>query len=262
MVESVRSATTFSASQPSPDTHHIIKDDYQMITLYTFGPAFGLSDPSPFVTKAEMLLKLAGLPYRTNAKGFNKAPKGKLPYIEDDGVIVADTTFIRWHIEKKYGYDFDQGLSPEERGIAWSVEKLLEDNLYWTMLRWRWLDDTNFARGKAMFFKKIPWPARPIIEKMVRRMIRKNLHAHGMGRHTIDEQLAIASKSLASLSAILGKKPYLMGEKPCSADATLFSFLAGGLCPHFESPIRTAAESYPNLVGYVERLRLHYFPKD
>jgi hypothetical protein len=28
-----------------------------MITLYAFGPAFGLPDPSPFVTKAEVLLK-------------------------------------------------------------------------------------------------------------------------------------------------------------------------------------------------------------
>ena len=38
-----------------------------MITLYTFGPAFGLPDPSPFVMKAEVLLKMAGLPYRTDA---------------------------------------------------------------------------------------------------------------------------------------------------------------------------------------------------
>jgi hypothetical protein len=34
-----------------------------MITLKGFGPAFGLPDPSPFVTKVEMLLKMAGLPY-------------------------------------------------------------------------------------------------------------------------------------------------------------------------------------------------------
>ena len=34
-----------------------------MIKLYTFGNFFGLPDPSPFVMKAEMLLKLAGLPY-------------------------------------------------------------------------------------------------------------------------------------------------------------------------------------------------------
>ena len=31
-----------------------------MITLYTFGPKFGLPDPSPFCMKALVLLKMAG----------------------------------------------------------------------------------------------------------------------------------------------------------------------------------------------------------
>ena len=37
-----------------------------------------------------LLLKFAGLPYREDRNGFAKAPKGKLPYIDDDGEIVAD----------------------------------------------------------------------------------------------------------------------------------------------------------------------------
>ena len=89
-----------------------------MITLEGFGPAFGLPDPSPFVTKAEMLLKMAGLPYAVDTGGFNKAPKGKLPYIIDNGEIIADSTFIRWHIEREYNIDFDRGLSAEQREIA------------------------------------------------------------------------------------------------------------------------------------------------
>lgn len=230
-----------------------------MITLYTFGPAFGLPDPSPFVTKAHMLLKLAGLPYRTDPTGFRKAPKGKLPYIDDAGTIVADSTFIRWHIEKKYGVDFDSELSPEQRGIAWAAEKLMEDSLYWAVLQSRWLDDANFARGPAMFFRAIPWPARPAIEALVRRKIRQSLHAQGMGRHTADEQLLLTSKTIESLSAILGDKPYLIGAKPCAADATFFAFIAGALCAYFETPLRTVAEGYPNLVGYVDRMRAIYF---
>ena len=47
-----------------------------MLTLYAFGPGFGLPDPSPFVTKAEVLLKMAGHPYRKDTTGFRKAPKG------------------------------------------------------------------------------------------------------------------------------------------------------------------------------------------
>jgi Glutathione S-transferase N-terminal domain len=63
-----------------------------MITLFKFGPKFGLPDPSPFVTKVEFLLKFAGLPYECNLSGFRGAPKGKLPYIRDDNVFIADST--------------------------------------------------------------------------------------------------------------------------------------------------------------------------
>jgi hypothetical protein len=45
-----------------------------VITLHTFGPGFGLPDPSPLVMKSETLLKMAGLPYRVDPKGFSKAP--------------------------------------------------------------------------------------------------------------------------------------------------------------------------------------------
>src|SRR5215467_2264031 len=105
-----------------------------MITLYNFGPAFGLPDPSPFVTKAEVLLKMANVPYRTDGTGFRKAPKGKVPYIDDDGEIIPDSTFIRWHLEKKYGVDFDRGFSPEQRATAWAFEKMAEDHLYWALV--------------------------------------------------------------------------------------------------------------------------------
>jgi glutathione S-transferase len=60
-----------------------------MITLYTFGPFFGLPDGSPFVTKTMLLLKFAGLDYRDDRGGYRKAPKGKLPFIDDDGAALA-----------------------------------------------------------------------------------------------------------------------------------------------------------------------------
>jgi len=84
-----------------------------MITLYTFGPYFGLPDPSPFVMKAEMLLKLSNREYQTNTRGFPRAPKGKLPYIEDGGTIIADSTLIRMHLERRHAVDFDRGR-PED----------------------------------------------------------------------------------------------------------------------------------------------------
>ena len=66
-----------------------------MITLYTFGPLLGLPDGSPFVTKAMLLLKMAGLDYREDRNGYLKAPKGKLPYIDDDGEKYREEIWFR-----------------------------------------------------------------------------------------------------------------------------------------------------------------------
>ena len=164
-----------------------------MITLYAFGPGFGLPDPSPFVTKADVLLKMADVPYRPDTTGFKKAPKGKLPYIDDDGAVIADSTFIRMHLERKYSIDFDAGLSPSERGVAWAFEKMCEDHLYWTVLHARWMIDANFDAGPRRFFDAAPAPIRPLIAAMVRRQVRRDLRGHGMGRHTEEEiaQLAV-----------------------------------------------------------------------
>jgi glutathione S-transferase len=231
-----------------------------MITLYVFGPAFGLPDPSPFVTKAETLLKMANLPYRVDTRGFRRAPKGKLPYIDDGSQIVADSTFIRWHIEKKYRIDFDRGLTPEQRAVAWAFEKMAEDHLYWTGVDARWNDDVNFAKGPAMFFRKIPVPVRPLAVGMIRRSVRKYLHAQGMGRHSRAEIVALGTRAIDAIADFLDAKPYFMGAEPTGVDATIFAISAAMLCPLFETPLRTAAERHEQLRRYVGRMTARYYP--
>jgi glutathione S-transferase len=185
-----------------------------MITLYTFGPHFGLPDPSPFVMKAEVLLKMAKLAYRTDANGFRNAPKGKCPYIDDDGERIADSTFIRWHIERKYSIDFDGGLDAEGRAIAWAFEKLIEDNVYWALVDARWTDEANFKKGPLNFFRKVPAPMRPFIVAMIRRQLRKTLHAQGIGRHSQAEIVALATRGIDAAADYLGQKPFFMGADP------------------------------------------------
>jgi glutathione S-transferase len=231
-----------------------------MITLYTFGPFFGLPDASPFVMKGEMLLKLAKLEYRTDHRGFTKAPKGKLPYIADDGVLIADSTLIRLHIEKKYGVDFDRDLSPRDRGIAWAVEKMLEDHVYWVLVYWRWMNDANFNRGPANFFKRAPAIVRPLVKKMVRGRVRKNLHAHGIGRHSEAEMTLMADRAWDALSDILGDRKYFMGDTPSGVDATAFAFVASALTKTFESPVHAKAQLLPNLLAYRDRMMAEFHP--
>src|SRR5712691_6083205 len=96
-----------------------------MITLYGFGPGFGLPEISPFVTKTEVQLKMAGLAYRKERATPPASPKGQLPYIADEAESIADSTFIRAHIEGKYGFDFDAPLSLQDRAQAWAFERMI-----------------------------------------------------------------------------------------------------------------------------------------
>jgi glutathione S-transferase len=234
-----------------------------MITLYTFGAMArlpGLPDPSMPCMKAEVLLKMAGLPYKLDHNGLGKAPKGKLPYLSDDGKLVADSTFIRWYLEDTYKIDFDKGLSDTEKATAWAFEKMCEEHLYPAMGHDRWLIDRNFQAGPAGFFEQAPALLRPLIAAKVRGDIRKTLHRSGMGRHSPDEITRLATRDIDAIAAQLGGKPYFMGAEPTGVDATILGFVASLLCKRFDTPQRTAAEGHGNLVAYHRRLMARYYP--
>lgn len=231
-----------------------------MITLYSFGPAYGLPDSSPFVTKVELLLKMANLLHHTNTTLTGRARKSKLPLIDDDGVVVQDATFIRWHLEKKYRIDYDLGFTAAQRAAAWTFEKMAEDQLYWVVLHDRWMIDGNFRKGPARFFDNVPKPVRPLVTAVMRRRMRAALNAHGLGRHSPEDIAALGARSINAIADFLGDKPFFMGREPTGVDATMFAFVCAALCPYFESRLRIAAERRDNLRRYVGRMTALYYP--
>ena len=231
-----------------------------MITLYKFGPFLGTPDSSPFVIKVMMLLRFAGVPYREVQGNPFKGPHRFLPYIEDEGVKVADSTLIRFHLEKKYRFDFDAGLSVEQKAVAWAVERMCEDHLYFAMLDMRWMDTANFNKGLGRhMFGSIPAPARPIVKSMLRRMNAKRLNGHGIGRHPRATIAELAIHDVEALAAILGDKPFLMGDGPCAADASVFGIVTSILTPPLDSPLRASMQQHTNLIAYRDRITKKFF---
>ena len=57
-----------------------------------------------------------------------KAPKKKLPYL-DDGTVVADTHFIIKCPKARCGDPLDGGLTPAEHAVATALLRLIEQNL-------------------------------------------------------------------------------------------------------------------------------------
>jgi glutathione S-transferase len=232
-----------------------------MIILYGLGPGFDLPEISPFVTKTEVQLKMAGLAYRKERALPPASPKGQLPFIVDGAETIADSTFIRAHIEGKTGFDFDAPLNLQQRAQAWAFERMIEHHIYSALVGARWIDPENFAKGPAHFFDGAPEHLQDKLREDAQFRIAENYLLSGLGRHAPDDDVDLAVRSLFALSVQLGDKSYLMSDTPCGTDATAFAVLAGILTRYFDSPLRQRTEQFGNLNAYVDRMMLQYYPE-
>ncbi len=235
-----------------------------MIKLYGFGPAFGISEASPFVLKVDLFLRMSNIEFKVIARTANlqKAPKGKLPFIKDDDTVIADSQFIIRYLEKKYNVDLDKNLSAEQKSISRLLGKSLDESLYWCLVYSRWAKDDTWAEVKAAFFDAMPFPLRIIVPIIARKSTIKALNNQGFGRHSNEELLEIANESFQALSIFLDDKPYFFGEYPSSFDVTVFTLLTQFIDVTLDNDFNRAARQYPNLVDYCSRMISEYYPQN
>lgn len=232
----------------------------RMIVLHQFAPAFGLPNASPFCMKVETWLRMAGLAYETeNSGNVFKAPKGKLPWIDDGATVVADSSAIVEHLTRSRGIALDAAHTPRQAAEALAWQRLFEEHLYWAMVHVRWIDDAGWPKTREAFFGGLPAPVRAVIAPMARRSMRRELHGQGMGRHAPGEILALGVRDVEAVAEHLGDQPFMLGEAPCSLDAVAYAFLANLLWAPFESSLLEAARRRPALEAYCRRMQARYF---
>jgi len=234
-----------------------------MIELYQFPTAYGLPNLSPFCMKVETYLRMAGLPYEIRWKSAPfGAPKGKLPFIRDGETCVADSSSIVDYLKARYGDPLDAWLDPEQRATALAFQRLMEEHLYWTVLHLRWFDDANWPATRQAFFGGLPPVLRNLVPRLARRGMGRELHGHGMGRHSTDEIVALGNADVTAIAVHLGDKAHMLGNQPCSLDAVAYAFLANLLwVPLARNPVRDHALACPNLAAYCQRMKAGYFPE-
>ena len=210
--------------------------------------------------KLETYLRMAKIPYQVE-NNFNmlKTPKGKVPYIEDNGQCICDTGFIIEYLKKTYGDPLDQELNEEGKAIILAFRRLIEEHLYWPMIYARWMEEENWLKIKAFFFDDLPTAMKFIVPKVARKKVKDQLKGHGMGLHSPAEIYQLGNENLKALSNFLADKPYFMGEKPTSLDATAYSFLANIIQPPTPSPLKDFAMNLNNLVTYNNRIKEEYY---
>src|SRR5262249_25962919 len=231
------------------------------IKLFQFPRMFGIPNVSPFCCKLETWLRIAGIPYEVvDTPDPRKGPRGKLPFIEDAGVRIADSSLIVDHLVRTHGVDPDARLDASQRAIALLVQRTVEEHYAFVLAYTHLVREEGLQHARARF-NSLPATVRPLVGYIVRQRIKKILWQQGVLRHSHDDIVESALRDWRAVLSVMGNGPYFFGDEPTGIDAVLFGALATSVLTPIASPIRDFLRSQPGLVSYAERMRAHFFPE-
>ncbi len=222
--------------------------------------AWGLPTVSPFCLKLDAWLRTTGIAHEavTAATPF-AGPRGKAPWIELDGEKLGDSTFIIAHLAQRFGVDTDHHLTPAQCGQAVAIQRLIDENLYWTMVHDRWMNEANWQQFRDFVLGGLAVPLRRVLGPVARRGVKKQLRGRGTGFHSPEEIAAIRRRDVDALAAILGGQDWFFGDTPSSTDAVVYAQLVNIWRAPLENEVRRAIGQTPNLVAYIDQFAARYY---
>ena len=230
------------------------------IKLFQFPRMFGIPNVSPFCCKLETWLRIARVPYEVvDTPDPRKGPKGKLPFIEDAGVRIADSSIIVDYLVKTRGVDPDAHLDASQRAIALLVQRTLEEHYAFVLAYTHILRDEGWQHTRARF-TSVPVIVRALVGSLVRGRVKKMLWKQGVLRHSHEDIVESALRDWRAVLMVMSDGPFFFGDEPTGVDAIIFGALATSVLTPIESPIRDFLRSQPAGVAYAERMRARFFP--
>lgn len=232
-----------------------------MIDLYQFPPAFNVPNLSPFCMKIEGFLRIADIPFQIiPLADTRQAPKGKFPFIRDNGVNIGDSELIMDYLESKMDFRVDGHLDSHQQACQHAFIRTLDEHLYWALLYSRWIEQHNFETLREKLYGHIPPPVSMIMAAKARASIRKQLEQQGLGRHNREEIYQKATKDIVHLSVLLGDHKWFGGDYVSKLDLTALAYLANIMIPELNSPLADAVRKNGNLETYYVRAMRMIFP--
>ncbi|MFP6808911.1 MAG: glutathione S-transferase family protein [Pseudomonadales bacterium] len=227
-----------------------------MIKLYIFPEAFGLRNVGPYCHKIEMAMTYLKLDFQLEILADPRgAPKGKLPYVEIDGEILADSEIILERLDDMSNGGLFGSLSPAEKAMGTAFTRMVEDHLYWMMVASRWLDDAWWPNVARDFFGALPGIVRVVVAPMARKQMRQTYLLQGLGKHTLTEQKQFAVRDLSAINDIVSESAYIVGGRLTVFDFTVVGQLAGLMDNKPATWLSNVAAEFPVLKEYSERVQ-------
>lgn len=101
-----------------------------LVVLHAMGPTRTIVNSSPFVLKLQTFLRMANIEFVHDLKHpFDR--KHKMPWIELDGKVYSDSTFIIEFLTKRFNVKIDNHLDDKQKALARVISKTIEENTFW-----------------------------------------------------------------------------------------------------------------------------------
>jgi glutathione S-transferase len=225
-----------------------------MLTLFSYPELFGVADNNPYGLKIFAFLKLCGLPFRhAHIFDAHDAPRGQLPYVDDDGEIVGDSDRIIAHLIRRNGLTIDVGLSAAESRMDLLIRRLLDD-LYWVMSYSRWRDEDYWPLFRDEMLRTHGGDLTAEGLEKARAYNFQRYDYQGIGRYARDVVFARGLADLEVLADITPERGFLFGQRPTSADAGVYGFIANIYFFAIETPLKAFVASRANLTRHCEEI--------
>lgn len=222
---------------------------------------FAVPNLSPFCCKLETWLRMTGIAYEiVDTPRPHNSPKGKLPFIEDAGVLIGDSSLIIDHLVKTRGVDPDVHLTEAQRATALLVQRVVEEHYAFIVLYTHFIRPDGWRHTHAIF-DAVPGFIRPLVVRIVRGRMKRLLWSQGVSRHTDEDIMEFAIRDWRAVLAFMSDGPFFFGDRPSSVDAIVFGALATTVLTAIQSPIRTFLLAQPRAIAHVQEMRARLFPE-
>ena len=134
-----------------------------------------------------------------------------MPFIEDAGVRIADTSLIVDHLVKTRGVDPDARLDASQRAIALLVQRTLEEHYAFVLAYTHILRDEGWQYTHTRF-DSVPVIVRPLVGRMVRRRVEKMLWKQGVLRHSHKDIIESALCDWRAVLTVISDGPFFFGD--------------------------------------------------
>jgi hypothetical protein len=227
------------------------------VILHQHPPCHNIPSFLPASLKLETFLRMHKIPYENKYVHKLGSDKVKLPFIEYQGDQVQDANFCIKYLNSKFELTPDGHLTEEQCAIAHAFSTMAEENTYWSLAYYRWVD--NFSETKKYYSNLAP-VFKDVRPKLDQNKYIKCMQAHGIGKHTKDEIYGIAEADLRAISAFLDEKGFFMDGEPSVIDCTMFGLLASIIDGAPESPqAKLIKEEMKNLARFCDTMKLNYW---